>query len=316
MLQFNDFCEVIKERVQDFMFEENSSAQIHLYVAQKLNGTQKKGVAIRTGEDDLDAVIYLEEFYEHYQEGTSLESICQMFFGVYEQSKEKVSNIPVRNLMDFEHVKDQISMKLINYKDNRRLLMDVPHKKVDDLAVIYKVDVPLPDEMMGMASLTIRNEHMEMYGITEKELHSIAYENTKTLYPPRLVSLHGSIIPYEDPVNLLEKDDVERMDQMYILTNSCKTFGATSMLYPEVMDQSKKVIGSDFYILPSSLHEVILIPKDGVDSKHLGNIVREINIHEVKRDEILSDHVYEYNFKEKEIQSVKDSMVREQEMER
>lgn len=316
MLQFNEFCEVIKNRVHDFVLEENNTLQIQLHVAQKLNGTQKTGVTFRADDSNLDTVIYLEEFYEHYQDGTSVERICQTLSDIYEQSKERSSKIPVKDIMNFEHVKDQITMKLINYKDNRRLLMDVPHKKVDDLAVIYKIDVPLQDERMGNASLTLRNEHLEMYGITEKELHSIAYENTKKMHPPLLINLNGSIVSFEEPVNLLEKDVSERMNSMYILTNSEKIFGATMILYPEVMEQTKQVIGEDFYILPSSLHEVILIQKEGYDPRFLGEMVREVNAQEVERDEILSDHVYEYNFKEKEIQTVKESMLKHKEMER
>ena len=80
---------------------------------------------------------------------------------------------------------------------------------------------------------------------------------------------------------------------MLVLTNNVQLNGAAALFYPGVMDQAAERLGGDFIVLPSSTHEVIMIPADGMtDFRSLEQMVKDINRSQVAPEERLSDHVY------------------------
>lgn len=314
MLAFNEFCIAVQDCIRDTLPEKYVNARIELYTSEKTNGVQKTGLIINSANERIYPVIYLEEFYQQFQSGVLMSEVCKTISDIYEKNMEKSFDLNHFDLRKWEQVKDKVSMRLINSKENRNLLSSVPFKQVDDLAVVYRIDVPIKDDLSGQASMMIRNEHMGLYGITKEELFDVAYTNTKVLHPPLLMCMDNPETLFFEPENLLEGGPKNGQGFMYILTNKEKSYGAVSMLYPEVMEQTKEIMGEDFYILPSSLHETILVPKSMEDARNLGIMVREVNANEVKREEVLSDHVYEFNFSEKQIQSVKESMLKQREV--
>lgn len=210
-------------------------------------------------------------------------------------------------------MKNLITMKVINYKENRAMLMDTPHKRVDDLAVIYQIDLPVDKESTG--TIRITDAEKERFGVSTEQLHELAMTNTRRLYPPVLSTMEA--VMFKNAENLLENPMEAKSDMLYILTNTRGAQGATSILYPDVLEQAKQIIGSDFYVLPSSIHEMILVSKEhGMPPKELGEMVREVNANQVRRDEKLSDHVYEIDFSEKQLKTVKESLPREKSYER
>lgn len=314
MLTFNEFCVAVQDCIRDALPEKYVNARIELYTVEKMNGVKKTGLIINSANEGMHPVIYLEEFYQEFQSGALMSEVCKTISEIYEKNMERSFDMERFDFREWNQVKDKVSMKLINYKENRNLLSGVPFKQVDDLAVVYRIDVPIKDDLLGQASMMIRNEHMELYGITKEELFEVAYTNTKVLYPPLLMCMDTPEVLFLGAENLLEGGSKKGQGFMYILTNKEKSYGATSLLYPEVMEQAKGIIGEDFYILPSSQHETILVPKSIEDARNLGIMVREVNVNEVEREEVLSDHVYEFNFSEKQIQSVKESMIKQREV--
>ena len=90
-------------------------------------------------------------------------------------------------------------------------------------------------------------------------------------------------------------------DTMFVLTNDTKVNGAAAILNDDIRQEIAEKVG-DFYMLPSSIHETLIIPKDaGMEFKELEQMVQEVNQTQVAPGERLSDHVYEYDAKEHEL---------------
>ena len=92
---------------------------------------------------------------------------------------------------------------------------------------------------------------------------------------------------------------------MYVLGNERKLFGAAVMLYDGLLEKMSEIIGGDFYLLPSSLHELILIPDEGREKGgDLWKMVCEINETQVEPEDVLTDSVYYYSGKNKRLEKI------------
>ena len=265
----------------------------------KNNGRELDGLVIMEENSHISPTIYLNDYYEQYINGRRLDSIVNEIITIYKENKNKIS-INTGLFNDFNSIKDMIVYRLVNYQQNKKLLESVPHKKFLDLAVIFYC--LLEQQCDGNATALIYNSHMEMWGISECDIFKAAVKNT-----PRL--LKSDIRPMSElirrmmPLGIQDEDMLEYCedsscldDQMYVLTNESKIHGAACILYEDVLRDFSNKLGRDLYILPSSIHEVILLPKtETFNIDCLNSMIHEVNCDGVSDDEILSDHVYKYN---------------------
>lgn len=313
MMNYDEFCNYMKNELQNYFIEQEKDCEVLLYHATKTNNVSRIGLTIKRTNSNISPTIYMEEFYEKLLDGNSIEDIRDELANLYEYTVEKSPNISFMDDFKLENVKDKIAMRMVNYKDNREMLSETPHKKVDDLAVYYVVVVACNKE--GTACMAIRNTHQEMLGISTDELHQIAMNNTTKIFPPMLMRIEDRLSDIKD--NLFISEDVDLKSEMYVLTNEIANFGAVNILNPEITEKLKEIIGGDYYVLPSTVHEMILVPKgEYVDARELGILVREVNGHMVDREDRLSDHIYEMDFEKNELRTVKESLPRYREMER
>ena len=82
---------------------------------------------------------------------------------------------------------------------------------------------------------------------------------------------------------------------MWIISNERGTNGAASMLYENELHKLSVQLGTDLFILPSSIHEVIAVPADDLEPEELAQMVSEINMGQVELGERLSNQVYYYD---------------------
>ena len=148
-------------------------------------------------------------------------------------------------------------------------------------------------------------------------------ENAVKNSPPVLMSMDDVLmelsgLPFETK-NLLQMEEGEEIPKegMYVLSNQTKLNGASVLAYPNLQEQLESVFPQGCYLLPSSLHEMIVVPKEmTVSPKELGEMVREVNKTEVARDEILSDRVYEFDKEKRRLRQMPESIEKAKEMER
>lgn len=263
----------------------------------KNNGCELDGLVIMEEDSHVSPTIYLNDYYEQYEKGRNLDDIVNEIILIYLENKDRF-HIHTSFFHEYEKVKNTIVYRIVNYKQNEKLLELVPHKKFLDLAVIFYC--LLEQEEDGNATALIYHSHVDMWGVTEEDLFDAAVTNTPQLLKSSIKPMSDMLrdmIPSETE-GLENHDFMNEQTQMYVLTNQYKIHGASCMLYEDVLRQFAEKMKQDLYILPSSIHEVILLPKlSCYDKLQLNSMVREVNCDGVSKDEILSDHVYEYHRK-------------------
>lgn len=307
-MEYQEFLCVVEKKMNQRL-KGGITASIH--IAVKNNGRIKKGIVIENPTVNISPTIYLEEFYERFRKGESMERILTELTEFYEEVKYDES-WDTKRVESYEAVRDKIVFKLIHTEKNQELLKDIPHIEVMDLSIVFYVLLEIRQE--STASMLIRNEHLEVWGLEEKSLFSLACENAERLLPARLFMMleimEESLDPkMTTPRNLLDIPKGEvcgenggKWDIMFVLTNSIRSFGAGSLFYPGVMEAAGKIIQEDYYILPSSIHELILVPKSqGLEKKEMEAMVRDANNTVVAAEEQLSDHYYFYDREQKKL---------------
>lgn len=291
-MNYEEFLSYMKENVSKFMGGEYT---VTLNKVMKNNGLELTGLVIMKKEEMAAPTIYLDEFYEQYNLGREMKDIFEEIMELYEENCHKLK-IDFSFFMNYHQVRDRVMYKLLNYEENERLLEEIPYRRFLDLAVVFYVEVDHDD--LGYGSVLIHNKHLDVWNITEKELFEAARENTPKHLKYRLSSMDGimdGIFMESADAGFLDVEDIQEHD-MYVLTNCNMLFGAACMMYEGLIRKISEQLKCDLYIIPSSVHELILVPQDGfTESKEeLCNLVRYVNENQVERVDRLSNSVYEY----------------------
>lgn len=262
----------------------------------KNNGVVLSGVCIFKKGGKITPTIYLEKFYEKYQEGMELEEIVDAILEKH-RSLQCDSETNLEFFTDYEMAKKRIVFRLVNLERNRERLREMPYIPYLDLAIVFYCHVT--SEANCHAAIPIYTKHMQMWNVDKEELLKMAMKNTQKLFPCELFSMFGVL---QDMIKDIEGDKLEDVDlescsiSMYILTNACKLNGAAVILYKNVLADFANACDGDFYLLPSSIHEVILVPATKNHSmEEFTKMVQEVNEIQVEAEEVLSDHAYYYS---------------------
>lgn len=294
-MSYESFLRLIKEEVKKRLGEEYET---DLNQVRKNNGLLLDGLMIRCNMDKIMPSIYLNPYYEKYQKGESIIDIVNEVIKAYDGAKEETGRIAIPARMEFEEVKSRIIYRLVNYEKNHLLLQAIPHYRILEFAITFHCLIRQDEE--GIGSVRITEEHRMNWGVSIEELRNVAMENTKHNFPAIIRPMEDIVYDAIKQESWTPKKDVVTLpaklnSSMYVLTNSCGINGASCLLYQGLLELFYKQLGSDFFLLPSSIHELILVPV-GEDRRreHLEQMVIEINQTQVAMEEILSDKVYNY----------------------
>ena len=301
-MEYQKFISVIRDLVAEKM---GPGYEVLTKKILKYNSVELESLLIRKGNDQIMPTIYLESFYKDEEEGKTTEEVADSIIDLYEKC---IADMDVNVNIDFsgEAVRKNVVFRLMNYEKNRELLKDSIYIRVNDLAAVYYYCVVGDGETLSSIRLTERS--LETFGIEKDELYGLAKENTVRLFPSTMNNikdvmkdiyqrnmLNGSCKceNEEEIKSLLESED--RME-MYVLSNTKGINGATCLLYDGLLDSIRRELDCDFYILPCSVHEVILLPaRDEDETEYLANMVKSVNRTNVGPQDFLSDSVYRYS---------------------
>lgn len=288
-MTYYQFIQAVERKLKE---EVKDSVSVCVYTAEKNNGTVRKGITLSREGINISPIIYLEEYFERFKRGSSLEYITAEILRLYQEVcfykpwKEK-------NLEDYEEIKDRIVYRLINREANEKMLKDVPFVPYLDLAIVFYVLLEV--NHFGTATMAICNEHLKIWKISEKELFRQAEKNTSVLLRDEFQTMSAVIEELTSQEILSEEEDV-----MYVLSNQIRSYGASAILYQGRLEAIGMYLKSNYYVLPSSVHEVIVIPEnEAMGIQSLSAIVQEINQTQVQEEEVLSNHAYYYDRKKK-----------------
>lgn len=288
-MKFKDFLDEVTKRLPLFLTQYELN-KIHVEEVCKNNGIICTSLVVSLRNENMSPSIYMDCFYELYRQGTSIENIINKIVYEYENARKEMSNSDIV-LPNKDNVKDKIFMRLVNYESNKKQFEDCPLVPYHDLAITFRYLVK--NDKNGIASAIVRNKDLEEWDISNEELYDIAKDNTRRLFPPELRRLDDMLREYDENI------DVPEDSGLHILTNQQHINGATYMVYEDIIKEFAQNNKSDVYILPSSIHEVLLLPyKEDINKSNLEEMVKEINEYVVSPLEYLSDTVYKYDLRE------------------
>ena len=230
-------------------------------------------------------------------------------------AKEFGVEISLEELGEYDRIKDNIICRLVNREGNEKRLMDKPFTPIEDLAVTYHIQIK--NEINRISSIAITNKMMDLYGVDADTLHEQAVANMEKILPTIISPLrdlmmdsmmanfmneyHVSREVAREMVEMAISEDVlEASSGMLCITNNRGINGAACIVSPKIQQEVAEVLGGDYYVLPSSVHEVLAMPKNGdLSYEELKKLVQSVNRYKVPEDAVLSDHVYEYSVKER-----------------
>ena len=303
-MTYEEFKTAMEEKIRDLA----PGKVVQVFPITKNNGTPLDAVTVSDEGQLIAPTFYFQVFYEGYMRGVSIDELSRELVERSEEYKpggrlvgEFDPDIP------FEKIKDNIHCKLINGKLNQDLLADVPYERIMDLALIYYFTIPVRGFENGY--IIIHNDMLENWGVSDRELSRIAHGNTMRDEPPVLLSVSDRsgfrwVPPYPE---MSFEEVVERAEEgsplpMYILTTKDAMFGAVSLVDPRAMDLMHRLTNhyrANIFLIPSSIHEMMLVPDNGdISLEGMMDIIADVNHRELAGTEILSDHPYMYAWEE------------------
>lgn len=316
-MDYQNFIKRIVEIVQEKLGEKY---QIKITHIEKNNGVVLEGMIIKEEGSLISPNIYLEYFYERYREGESLDEIVEEILVMYQES---LIHSPVHpgELTELKKHEDNIFFRLVNYEMNRKFLEHVPHIRYLEFAITFHC--MLEKQEYGIQSFCINETIRQEWGICVEKLFQLARKNTPLLFPPQIQSMEQMMYQmldndsnqmisgekwfsaqntsyfqeYEESLEKMLSDIQDSKDTfMYVMGNRSGIFGASVLLYPNVLECFAKRYEKNLYLLPSSIHEwIIVLEQEGFDEETLKDMVCEVNHTQVAYDEVLSNQVYFYN---------------------
>lgn len=299
-MEMNEFVQKVQKAVQKKVGE---GVQVKIHEVQKNNNTVFQGLLIMSEDQNVSPTIYLDSFWEAYREGVTFGVIIEHIMRVYQQDTPK-HNVDMSFFKEYDKVKDRICYKLISLERNTGLLQKIPYFKFLDLAICFYY--AYQGEELGDGAILIHNNHMDMWQVTRADLLEAARQNTPALFPCEIESMENTLrqilgIASEEK----EKTDeisIQRAMTMQVMSNQNKVYGASCILYPDILDKVARKMGQNLYIIPSSVHETLLLPDDGSeDGAYLQKLIVEVNATQVEPEAVLSDYLYYYDYLEKQI---------------
>lgn len=286
-MNYQQFVMALKEKVAAIL---GGNVDVQIHTALKNNGYERVGLTISEKHINLSPTIYLEEYFKYFEEDDSIDDIVESILRVYHEIKFEHS-WQVHTISDFELMKEKIVYKIIHAPQNEILLQSLPFVSYLDFAIVFYILFEVDEQ--GTATIPVTEDLIQLWETNLDEIHQLAKQNTPKLLPavfkPMRIVIEELLGNPCD--NIIQADDI-----MFVLTNSLRSLGAACILYENVLFHIGNFLKENYYILPSSIHEVIIIPESQCpDEDTLNSMILEINETQVEIEDVLSDHVYYYN---------------------
>jgi hypothetical protein len=248
-------------------------------------------ITVRPMESSVGVNISVEKAFAAYENGTPILEIAEHFADAVEKGFRESPQVDLESLSDYEQMKSKLSMEVVSAEKNAELLESVPHERMEDMAVVYRFVLDQTDS--GNGTILVTNQLLDQYGISKEQLRADAMENAPEIRPSEIRGM--SEVMSELAPGMIPEVAPED-EQMFVATVPDKIHGAGVIAYPNFMEDAAEKMGGDFFVLPSSIHEVLLVKDNGqMTAKELENMVKEVNATQVEPADQLTDHVYHYD---------------------
>lgn len=338
-MDYEGFVQGIQRGVKEIIEKRLDDGIVVIRNVLKNNNIRMKAISIVRKDEKATPTIYLQNYYTDYKNGRTIKSICDEIFEIYLKGIENFkTDVDIQDISDWKRMKEVVYYKVINYEMNKTLLSKIPHFRFLDLAIVFYIMMSKDDE--GQATALIYNQHIAGWEITPEELRDTAFHNMWNKYPVvvrRMEDIVSEMIlndilgdeewvdTYDDEygddiisedteygeytygeLKGIVREEVESLKiedlNMYVMSNTMKLNGAVCITYPRAIKDFAIEHNSDVYIIPSSVHELILIPDIRCSIETMNDLIKDVNRRQLDPVEVLSDHVYIYRLETEEIE--------------
>lgn len=226
-----------------------------------------------------------------FRDDRNMDSIMKELFEI---AKGEMTDRSIPDV--YNRMLNKVRVQMVTRDGNAERLAEVPHIDMLDMAAVFRVVVPGDESTVSTA---VTNSLLRRFNVTPEKFRQDALLAAETNNPVRIEGL-GNVLsglenreddPYDSPLVF-----AGTRDQMW---------GAGVMAYPKFMEEAAQKIGGDFFLLPSSVHEVLLLPDDGtIEADYLKELVTTVNMTEVAPEERLTNNAYHYDARERVFDTV------------
>ena len=291
MVTQKGFTEELKETVNRLM---GGEYRVQIHCIEKANIGTVHMLTIRDNKHDVSPSFYIEEFYKAYQNGkASVKDIAEEITHIYKHSDS--TNLQMRETLQMgfnskEWVKERLFLQLINSSKNERLLQDSVYMDFKGLSLVLNAMATCDERRIGKIRIT--KAMFKEFGWQKEEILDYALKNTMKLFPYEVTPLCKVL---SDIVGCPNADMTKEDLGILVLTNDRGINGATAIFYPDVLKTIATEHGTNLFLLPSSIHEFIVLEGNSKHSlRKLKDMVQTVNISDVAPEDVLSDDVYYY----------------------
>ena len=299
-MDYENFKEQFVEDARDRLYEQGAEVDLSVHTVNKLNESYE-AITVTPEGSNIGVNIGIDKFYDAIENGKSYDEVVDKAVEVINNGINQRPEFDIASLADYSQMKEKLAMEVVSAEANKEMLETVPHQNIEDMAVVYRFVLSSDDD--GRASILVTNQLLDSMGVTPEQLHADAMENAPQIKPVEIKGMS------EVMAEMMGVEQAELMgifpvapedEQMYVATVPDKVHGAGVLAYQDFMDKAAEKAGGDFFILPSSIHEILIVPDNGkMNLKDLEAMVKEVNATQVSPADKLTDSVYHYDSKAK-----------------
>ncbi len=295
MMDFKEFTDKLEQNLKVALEDGPAHASVVRHDVEKMQGLSYTALTVSPANSNVGMNINVDSLYEQMQYGATYQNVLSHALNQATAFVEDAPKFDVASITDYSQTKEKLFVDVVGAERNADLLVKVPHVQVEDMAMVYRIQVGQRDG--EVASALVTNQIMDSLGVTPEQLHQDALENAAMIHPSKVQNLAEVIAEMTGmPVEMV----AESTPQLLVVSNEDKIKGASALFYPEMMDQLTKEVGGDFFVLPSSIHEVLVMPDNGeMSAEELKAMVTSINGDVVDPADVLTDQVYHFDAKER-----------------
>ena len=287
MLKYDEFKNEMIKRIKDYVPEKYKAYDIEVTKVNKINESLDALCLIdRSKKVNTSPVVYIDNMYTYYTSCKNIDMVLKKAADIITEGFNMVTDKYVYN----NNIKDNIVLVLINAEANKELLKTIPHIKFLDLAFIFRWIITKNE--YGFSGSIINNSLAKNIDLDTDELFELAKANTRRLLPPKMVTLKNALKAMNAPKGLLDNTPEY---PVFVLSNIYCVEGATYIAFDDILSGIKNKLNENFYILPSSINEVLIIPESFVTPEFVKEMVRDVNNTVITQTNKLSDNIYFYN---------------------
>lgn len=308
-MDYEQFKATFAEDLKTNLQKQEIEVDVSEHYIEKLNDSYD-ALSVTPKGSSIGVNANLDEIFHAVERGRDYSEVLS---GVTESLKGSFEHMPklqVSDLTNYAEMKNKLAMEVVSAERNAGMLQNVPHEQMEDIAVVYRL--VLDSSKDASSTVLVTNDLMDKFGITHEQLHNDAMKNAPLIRPAEIKGMEETLNEMQGgPALEPDPDEI-----LFVAGVPDQNNGAAVIAYPNFFEDAAEKLGGDYFIIPSSIHEVLLVKDTGeMNARDLAAMIKEVNATEVAPEDVLTDHAYHYDSREHIFESADKFEERQAEME-